>query len=244
MSTPDLKNSPADVPVDDPLAHLHKMSTTAGLGSGDYVAVNGTAVFAAICGLASPLALMHEVFLVLPLLSVISAIVAWRQINMSNNTQTGKGLAVLAIVLSLGFGGFVFARQIAQTVRTRDDRSAVGKRVAELADHVKAGNLDAANAMFTERFKAQYPRERFDTEMKALRENAVFGKLTGASWNGLVDFQTDEATGTQYAVTGVNFEFEKGRGFRENPVFRKVDGQWQIESLPQIFPPPERPPSR
>src|SRR5438034_5247113 len=94
---------PAD---DDPLAHLHKMSTTAGLGSGDYVAVNGTAVFAVFLGFASALALMSETLLLVALAAVIVSVVAWRQINHSNGTQTAKGLVLIAIVLALGFGGF------------------------------------------------------------------------------------------------------------------------------------------
>ena len=79
--------SPAD---DDPLAHLHKMSTTAGLGSGDYVAVNGTAVFALLVGVASALALMTEVLLILPLVCVIAAVVAWGQIRHSNGTPGSR----------------------------------------------------------------------------------------------------------------------------------------------------------
>src|SRR5215212_4817149 len=85
---------------DDPLAHLHKMSTTAGLGSGDYVAVNGTAVFALLVGLASALALMSEVLLILPLVAIVASVMAWQQIRNSNGTQTGKGLAIAAMVLA------------------------------------------------------------------------------------------------------------------------------------------------
>src|SRR2546421_5328731 len=92
---------------DDPLAHLHKMSTTAGLGSGDYVAVNGTAVFALLLGVASALALMTEVLLIIPLVCVVAAVVAWGQIRHSNGTQTGKGLVIVAMALGLGLGGFV-----------------------------------------------------------------------------------------------------------------------------------------
>src|SRR6185436_15279396 len=54
---------------DDPLAHLHKMSTTAGLGSQEYVAVNGMAVFALVLGLASGFALFDRLFLVIPLVA-------------------------------------------------------------------------------------------------------------------------------------------------------------------------------
>src|SRR5688572_29594402 len=104
---------------DDPLAHLHKMSTTAGLGSGEYVAVNGAAVFALLLGLASMLALLEEVLLVIPLTAVIVGIIAWRQINQSNGTQTGKGLVAIAMLFAVGFGGFVVARETTHGMRTR-----------------------------------------------------------------------------------------------------------------------------
>src|SRR3954451_9896103 len=91
--TPPTSSAPGAAPVDDdPLAHLHKMSTTAGLGSGDYVAVNGTAVFALLVGVASALALMSEVLLILPLVAFVAGFMAWGQIRHSNGTQTGKGL--------------------------------------------------------------------------------------------------------------------------------------------------------
>src|SRR4051794_6354462 len=72
---------------DDPLAHLHRMSTTAGLGSGEYVAINGAAVFGFILGLASALCLFEEtILLVIPLVGAITSIVALRQIAKSNGT--------------------------------------------------------------------------------------------------------------------------------------------------------------
>ena len=52
---PDLVNSPQGP---DPLAKLHKMSTTAGVASQQYVAVNTSAVIAALLGVASALALL------------------------------------------------------------------------------------------------------------------------------------------------------------------------------------------
>src|SRR5207249_5999139 len=103
----DPSQTPPQTPADDePLAHLHKMSTTAGLGSGDYVAVNGTAVFALMLGVASALALMTEVLLIIPLVCVIASVIAWGQIRHSNGTQTGKRLVIAALVLGLGLGGF------------------------------------------------------------------------------------------------------------------------------------------
>lgn len=230
----------SDAGGDDPLSHLHKMSTTAGLGSGDYVAVNGTAVFAVVCGAASFLSLWHELFLIFPAMAIIAGIVAWRQISRSSGTQTGKPLVILSIVLAIGFGGYVFAAQITETIQTREDRQTVGKIVLQLGDHIIKGDTESAWQMFGDAFKSRVTRERFDTEFKTMADHPVVGKLKGASWNHLVEFQIDPASKTHYATTGLQFEFEKSSGFRETPVLKKTGNKWTIEAMNKIFPPPER----
>src|SRR5688572_8073877 len=131
---------------DDPLSHLHKMSTTAGLGSGEYVAVNGPAVFTLLLGLASALTLLEEVLLILPITAIIVGIVAWRQINQSNGTQTGKGLIAIGLLCALAFGGFVVVREVTHDMRTRDDRNAIRATITEFGNKVKAGDVDGAYA--------------------------------------------------------------------------------------------------
>src|SRR5688572_22362990 len=81
------------------LAHLHKMSTTAGVTNQDYVAVNTVAIVAAVLGLASGLAFFGWLMLVVPLAGIVFAVVAIRQINDSSGTQTGKGLAMIGLAL-------------------------------------------------------------------------------------------------------------------------------------------------
>ncbi len=76
------------------------MSTTAGLGSQDYVAVNVTSVVAVLFGLASLLAIASPVLLVFPIVGVVLEPDRLRQVRNSNGTQTGKGLAILGLVLS------------------------------------------------------------------------------------------------------------------------------------------------
>src|SRR5436309_10235622 len=84
---------------DDLLAHLHKMSTTAGLGTTEYVAINPLAVATVFLGAASALALLDHTLLAIPVLAVVCAIVALRQVIRSGGTQTGRGIAVLGLVL-------------------------------------------------------------------------------------------------------------------------------------------------
>src|SRR5205085_1507862 len=67
MATAPPEPKPAtDTEAPDPLAALHKMSTTAGVASQQYVAVNGAAVLAALLGFASALTILSPVLLVVP----------------------------------------------------------------------------------------------------------------------------------------------------------------------------------
>src|SRR3954469_7316845 len=108
----------ADGAADDPFLKLHKMSTTAGLGSGDYVAINGTAIAALLLGIASALVLFGlHLLLLIPLAGLVCAILAFRQITDNNGTQTGRGLAAVGLVLSIGFGGFSIGKEVFETIR-------------------------------------------------------------------------------------------------------------------------------
>src|SRR5687767_9287806 len=89
-----LQSPPAAGGGDEPLAGLFHMSTTAGRGTQEYVAINHTAVAAFLLGLGSLSALAHPILLLVPVAAFVCAIVAVRQINRSNGTQTGKGWAL------------------------------------------------------------------------------------------------------------------------------------------------------
>src|SRR5580693_3500692 len=89
------------------LVHLPRMSTTAGVGSQEYVAINTTAVIALLLGMASVLAIMTLPLLAVPLVGVITAAFALSQISQSNGTQTGRHIALGGLFLSVGIGSFV-----------------------------------------------------------------------------------------------------------------------------------------
>lgn len=232
--------SPPASPAEDHLSHLHKMSTTAGLGSTDYVAVNSAAVASLLLGLASSLTLLEEFLLVIPLVCVVVSVIAWRKIAGSNGTETGKGLVIAGLVCALGFGGFVIARKATEGARTREDRHALGRTITELGEKVKAGDFTAAYGMFSERFAQRVPRQQFDERIGFLRESELYGKLKQTSWNGLVEFTTDDATNTRYATTKVIYELEK-TSLDDTLTFRKTaDGRWIFEGMAMLFPPPQR----
>src|SRR6476620_7587606 len=121
---PEMQN-PASTPDNqrnaDPLSSLYKMSRTAGLGTTEYVAINGAAVTAAILGVASSLALMADILLVIPLVGLVFAIVAIRQISYSNGMQGGKLLAWGGLVLCLAFAGIVVGGEVKEQMGHRSD---------------------------------------------------------------------------------------------------------------------------
>src|SRR5436190_14896459 len=107
---------PAD---DDPLAHLHKMSTTAGLGSTDYVAISPTAILALVSGLACFFFLFdldQPILLIIPLTALVTGFVAFRQIAKSNGTQAGRGIASLGMLLGVVFIGLFIARIVSTSL--------------------------------------------------------------------------------------------------------------------------------
>jgi hypothetical protein len=241
LTPPDTHSHP-DRPVDssnaaDPLSGLHKMSTTAGLGTTEYVAINAPAVFALILGLASVLAIVDNILLVVPIAGIVCAIVAMKQISNSNGTQTGRGLAIIGLLLSLGFGGYVVVNQLTEASRTRADREQIAKLVEAFGRDLIAGNYQAAYAKFSPRFASRVPLEQFERTMATRREFPVYGKLDGVTAASIFDFQSDPASGVRLGAVRVNFKYANlDQPAQEDAVFRKVDGEWRIENLPTLFP--------
>src|SRR3954471_20757728 len=81
----------------DPLHNLYRMSRTAGLGSGDYVAINNTAILSLILGLAGVLSVLYPLLLVVSAAALVCGILALVQIRSSNGTQSGRAFAALGI---------------------------------------------------------------------------------------------------------------------------------------------------
>ena len=244
--TPNTTTAPVAAPTptgdaDDPLAHLHKMSTTAGLGSGDYVAVNGAAVFALLLGLASMLTMLEEILLVIPVACIVVSIIAWRQINQSNGTQTGKGLVIAGLACAFLFGGFVFAREATGDLRTRSDRTAIKQTVEQFGAKVKAGDVDGAYGMLSSRMHTGVPKDRFKQTAEFVKQSDLYGALKDTTWNELVQFDKDPATGIQVAATKMKMTLEKGNIDQDVVLRKESDGRWVFERMEAFFPAEQRP---
>jgi hypothetical protein len=219
------------------------MSTTAGLGSGDYVAVNPTAVFALILGFFSFLAFFSEMLLIVPLACAVASVLAFRQIRRSNGTQTGVWLVVIGLLVALACGGSVFVRSATEGIRTRADRQAFGQLKDDLTRKIQSGDFPAVYALFSDRFHQHYAEQAFSDRFKLIIK--YYGPLKSIGWNGLAEFVPDETTGTQYAAISFEFNFEKNplrdtaTLRKENAKLRNENDRWVIESLPDLFPPPQ-----
>ncbi|HEX8523119.1 MAG TPA: DUF4190 domain-containing protein [Tepidisphaeraceae bacterium] len=234
----DQSSAPANPPPnDDPLARLHKMSTTAGLGSTDYVAVNPTAIFAVIVGLASAFTLFEEpILLIIPLVGAIASIVAFRQIARSNGTQTGKGLAMIALLLCIGFGSLVAARAAISGSREKQNKAALDTTIRKLSDVLVKKDFAAAYQMFDERFRTRVTQQVFQDTMQGWLYNNFYGDLKAITWRHLAEFQVDDTTGTELAACNLIFNYTQAGEVRQDAIFRKINNQWTLEDIPSFFP--------
>lgn len=237
--------APRDGDGPDPLASLHKMSTTAGITSQEYVAINIPSIIALVLGLASVVAVLNRVLLVVPLAAVVTAVIALRQVRESNGTQTGRGFAILGILLALAIGGFVLARAVTSHFQTQADRQAIISKMEEVGRLVSARDYEKAYALFNARFQTRINRQAFDAAFEGAQSYPELGRITRMEWNRTqIDFQTDPESGASIGHAAALVHFEKGNEpARYIFQFRKSGPNWEIADAPTLFP-AERPARR
>ena len=228
---------PADAAA-DPLASLHKMSTTAGVTSQEYVAINIPSIVALVLGLASVVAVLNPVLLVIPLAAVVTAVAALKQIRESNGTQTGRGFAWLGIVLSLAIGGFVFARAVARHFQSQADRREIISKMEDLGRLVHERKYEQAYGLFSTRFQSRINRQTFDANWDAQQNFPELGPVVAIEWNRTgIEFKDDPNSGARVGYGGAWVRFQKGgEPARYVFEFRKSGQKWEIHDLPAVFP--------
>jgi hypothetical protein len=232
----------ADSASADPLASLHKMSRTAGLGAQEYVAVNPAAVVAFLLGVASFTAVLGNALLVIPLATLVVAIIAILQIRRSAGTQTGLWLAVAGLLLAGGFVTVVGGRAVihARTVAAESD--AVAVLIEQLGNNVSQAKYDAAWQQFSSRFHERVKRETFDNVWISNQSSPLYGQIKSIRWNGILDVQIDPETGNTTAEGFVVFELVNGKNDRRYCAFRKEPQRgWTFDDITGYFPAPEPP---
>jgi len=235
----DIKTADASLEV-DPLSKLHKMSTTAGVASQQYVAVNIAAVMAALLGVASGLSVFSPLLLVIPIVGIIVALAGWSQISNSNGTETGKPLAAIGLLLSLGLGGGVLGKELIDHAKARNDARLMEALVTQLDTAVKAGKYDAAHQLFDIEFRTRVPLEAFRTQWDLMQKSDSYGHLKSMTWNEVLpQYEKIEGDTSLAGVIFVLVKFERSEG-RFTFIYRKAGDGWQITGLPELFP-TERP---
>jgi hypothetical protein len=234
---------PADSTTDsDPLLHLHKMSTTAGLGSQDYVAVNVTAVIAVLFGLASLLAMASPVLLIFPIVGVALGVVALRQIKQSNGTQTGAGLAIAGLALSGIITAALLCYQGFQVVQRRADQRALASLAQKYGELLDQRKFAEAYDLFDSDFQTRVSKQAFINQLTGIQSQPFVGPIDAIAWNGLAEFHSDEAgTETADAMLKVHFKGFTDQSRIQAHFRRTGDGPWMIDNLPDQFPPVKSP---
>lgn len=231
----------------DPIASLHRMSTTAGVATSDYVAINSLAIVTLVLGVATVLAIAWMPLILVGLAGIVCGVMAIRQINRSNGTQTGKGLAMMGMLLSVVLAGSAVGLSWAKEAALNPDRQAINEMVARFGQLIAKRDYAGAYDLFDAEFKTGsevlrgYSLPEFEAMFKPLQEqDNETGPLIEARGNDMFSFLS-LPDGTRLASTNVIFRFEKDVAdprtiarvqfdFRRQP-----DGTWKIMGIPQIL---------
>lgn len=224
---------------DDPFRNLHRMSTTAGVGSTEYVAVNTPSVVALTAGLASAAALVTPILLVIPVFAVICAVLGWVQIGRSNGTQTGRLLCVLGALLACGFGGAVVRQEIATARAFAESRREIGALFQRFADATKSGDYQRAYEVFGPAFRSRMPFERFKGTLDHIASFPNYGRVVSCTWNERLQAVPDATgQGNDFARAAVQVGFEHSSVTLACEVVlvrRRGDERWVIEQMVPLF---------
>jgi hypothetical protein len=220
----------------DPLSKLHKMSTTAGVASQQYVAVNSAAVIAALLGLASGLAIFSPLLLIISVVGIAVAIVAWRQIRGSNGTETGLVAAGLGLMMSVGFGAGIGGKEYLDYSHSRDDGRKMDAIIQQVSTAIQSNQLEAAYQLFDSNFRQRVSLEQFKTKLQSMQLPGANGRIHSMAWNGILPQyeKTQGGDGLLGIVYGA-IMFDAGEG-RFTFIFDKTQTGWSLLNIVEIFP--------
>lgn len=226
---------------DDPLGSLHRMSTTAGVSSQEYVAINLTAVAAILAGLATMLVFLSPLWLPVPVLAIVFGIVALRQIGHSNGTQAGRLLAWGGIVAALLICGFYGGGAYSHWASMQKGKVGVLTTCDTLEQALLKEDYPKAWALFSDRFRTEKKLDlaQFEKRWKALQSTEA-GRFRSVKSNNLIEVQAGPAGTQAVAATMLVISWDSApRVGRYTVLLSNRNGSWEIDDLPLIFPSPE-----
>ncbi len=233
----------------DPFASLHHMSTTAGVGSHEYVAINTPAVAAAVAGAASAAAFLSQVLLVIPAFAVVCGVIGLVQIRGSNGTQKGSALGVLGILLAVLIAGTIGYQETAKSRAFEASKEEIGNLFSTLANYSAAGDYQAGYSLFGPAFKDRVKYPEFETFFKTVESYPNVGRVKELAWNQLLEAaEATDGTSNDVARAVVLVKFEKANNVVSATVtlVRRPDGNggkgpWVIEAFSPFFDPKPAP---
>ncbi len=107
----------------------------------DYRPISTLAVLSLIAGCSSVLALINQILWVIPLLAVGVSIAAIRDTSVQGSQKSGRGVALIGLALSVGFGVQSFTVFSGNTLI---DRSRARETVSRWHRVIRAGDWDMA----------------------------------------------------------------------------------------------------
>ncbi len=231
-TTPPLHDS-ADTAPAAGLAGLRKMSTTAGVGLGEYRAVNGFAVTSLVLGVASWMSWLHPLLYILPAAAMAFGVVSFLQIRRSNGTQGGLMLAVAGIVLAVVLGGWSLVNDLRHRAEIRQYRGEIATFMRDFGEVLSREDYDAAYAMTHPNFQSEVDLDRFRNTMT--RHQASAGGVQGASSNALAQF-TFPASGPPTAEAMLIVEMGRGEPLRQPVRLVRTPEGWRLLEFGVWFP--------
>jgi hypothetical protein len=210
----------------DPLASLHKMSTTAGIASADYVAISNLAIGSVILGVMTSLAVIWPVLAWIAAGGALMGILALRSIRHSNGTLAGTAIAFAGIALSIIFAAAGSGVAYYQEARLRPDKQAIDARVSAVGDAIMKSNYSAAYSAFDPEWRNLLSSGSFQQGMLSLKSD--YGEIQRFDPNHRYFFYT--AQGSQMCSTRAWIRCERYRdevALRVN-LRQQSDGQWLI----------------
>jgi hypothetical protein len=237
-TTPPTPSPAASVSADDaadPLHNLYRMSRTAGLGSGDYVAINNTAILALILGLAGVLSMLYPLLLIVSAAALVCGIMALVQIRSSNGTQSGRTFAILGILLALGLGGLAGARLALGGLETHREESAIDDLVKRLSGLLVERKYEQAyQTCFSEGFKGQFTQQEFVDRWRPFERFG--GGIKTFDWGKHADIQSVRGSDVKRAAAGSMVRFNSSGEIATQGIgFVKENGEWRIDGIQSLF---------
>jgi hypothetical protein len=219
----------------DPLHNLYRMSRTAGLGSGDYVAINNTSILALILGLAGVLSMLYPLLLLISAAALVCGIMALVQIRSSNGTQSGRTFAIIGILSALGLGGLAGARLAVAGLETHREEAAIDDLVHRLSGLLVERKYEQAyQTCFSDGFKAQFTQQEFVDRWRPFERYG--GGIKSFDWGKHADIQSVRGSDVKRATAGSLLKFNTaGEIATQNIGFTKESGEWRIEGIQSLF---------